>query len=402
MADSDFIQALNSGIEQIRADGLYRRLRVIDSPQGRSISWNGRNYLNFSSNDYLGLAGHPQVVEGAAEAVRKYGAGSGASRLVCGSFQIHEELESRLAEFKGTEVALLFSSGYAAAIGTICSLLGPDDLLVSDKLNHASLVDAARLSRAQVEIFPHNDLDQLNSILKMAVSTGKNLRSGHRRRILIVTESIFSMDGDAAPLREMVELKEKYGAWLMVDEAHATGLYGNNRRGRIEELGLSDRVEIQLGTLSKAIGSSGGFICGPSALREWLINKARSFIFSTAPNPAASGAAIHALEIIGSEEGSRRVSLLWQNVKQLRDGLKLPFSEVQSAIMPLILGAEAAAISAMHALLENGIFIPAIRYPSVPRGSARLRITMSSQHLSQDINLLLGFLENLLQKDPQA
>ncbi|HEY4984471.1 MAG TPA: 8-amino-7-oxononanoate synthase, partial [Verrucomicrobiae bacterium] len=294
---NDFDRELNQRLAALREQGLHRELRRVDSPQGPRIEIGGRMLLNFSSNDYLGLANHPALKAAAIKAVEKFGAGAGASRLICGSLAPFHELEETLAAFKGTEAALSFSTGYAAAIGTITALLGKDDIIIVDKLVHACIVDAARLCGAKLRVFAHNDLNDLEEILKWADSrrqswssipraaglSGNTLkRELQQPRTLIVTESVFSMDGDHAPLREIVELKNKHGAWLMVDEAHATGLYGKNRRGLAEELGMSDRIEIQMGTLGKALGASGGYICGSRVLIDYLVNRARSFIFSTA------------------------------------------------------------------------------------------------------------------------
>ncbi|MGI8965638.1 MAG: aminotransferase class I/II-fold pyridoxal phosphate-dependent enzyme, partial [Limisphaerales bacterium] len=300
-----FNQELNQRLKALREQGLYRELRRVDSPQSPRIQISGENFLNFSSNDYLGLANHPLLKEAAIKAIEKFGVGSGASRLICGSLAPHFELEEALVDFKKTEAAVSFSSGYGAAIGTICALLRKEDVIILDKLVHASIVDAARLSGAKIRIFAHNDLNNLEKILRWTDKL--NSRHGTRNsRALVVTESIFSMDGDVAPLREIVELKNKYGAWLMIDEAHATGLYGKNRRGLAEEFGLADQVEIQMGTLGKAVGAAGGYICGSRSLIDFLINRARSFIFSTAPVPAASAAALAGIKSIQSLEGETR------------------------------------------------------------------------------------------------
>ncbi|HWY78683.1 MAG TPA: 8-amino-7-oxononanoate synthase, partial [Verrucomicrobiae bacterium] len=274
---NNFTAELNLRLDEIRRQGLYRELRRVDSPQSPRIVVNGRTLLNFSSNDYLGLADHSVLKEAAIKAVERFGSGSGASRLICGSLAPHHELETALAAFKGTESALTFSSGYVTAIGVICALTGKDDVLVLDKLVHASIVDAARLSGAKLRIFAHNDLNELEDILRWA---GQRAVPARRPRAIILTESVFSMDGDLAPLKEIVALKQKYGAWLMVDEAHATGIFGPHRRGLADELSVSDQIEIQMGTLGKALGSSGGYICGPRVLVDYLINRARSFIFS--------------------------------------------------------------------------------------------------------------------------
>src|SRR4051812_46974079 len=259
-------------------NALQRELRWLEDSQGTEITWEGRRLVNFSSNDYLGLAQHSKLKAAAIEATQRWGTGSGSARLICGTLPPHRELEQAIAKFKVTEAALSFGNGYAAAVGTICSLVGSDDVIVIDKLVHASLVDGARLSGAKLRVFRHNDVADLERILEWA----QNGRRKAKGRILVVTESVFSMDGDCAPLREIVQLKERFGAWLMVDEAHALGVLGPGRRGLAEELGVANRIEIQMGTLGKAVGSAGGFIAGSEALIDHLVNSARSFIFSTA------------------------------------------------------------------------------------------------------------------------
>lgn len=365
---------------------LWRSLREVQSAQSSRIIIDGKPYLNFSSNDYLGLANHPKVMQAAIEAIQKYGFGAGASRLICGSFKPHHELELEICDFKQTEAALSFSSGCATAVGTICSLLNKDDAIVLDRLSHACLIDAARMSGAKLCVFKHNDLSNLESILKRLRKSADS-----KRKILIVTESVFSMDGDIAPLKDIVELKEKYGAWLMVDEAHATGLFGVNRAGLIEELDLRERVEIQMGTLGKAIGSAGGFICGKKSLVEYLINRARSFVYSTAPPPCVAAAAKAGIEIIRSEEGKQRTATLWNLVNEFKQSLSemdIDLSNVNSAIIPIILGSNERTLKASQFLSENGFFIPAIRFPTVPKNTARLRITISANHTPEDIRLL--------------
>ncbi len=314
-----FDEELSRRLDAIRAQGLHRELRRVDSAQGPRIEIGGRTLLNFSSNDYLGLANHPALKEAAIKAVEKYGAGAGSSRLICGSLAPFHELEETLAAFKGTEAALTFSTGYAAALGTITALLGKDDILILDKLVHACIVDAAKLSGAKLRVFDHNDLNDLEDKLRWADKTRNSKLE--TRNILVVTESIFSMDGDAAPLREIVALKEKYGAWLMVDEAHATGLYGTNRRGLAEALGVSDRIEIQMGTLGKALGASGGYICGSRALIDFLVNRARSFIFSTAPVPAAAAAAQAGIKLVQSGDGKSLNEALWSRVAEFKSAI---------------------------------------------------------------------------------
>jgi 8-amino-7-oxononanoate synthase len=410
-----FDEELSLRLNAIRAQGLHRELRRVDSAQGPRLTIAGRELLNFSSNDYLGLANHPALKEAAIKAVEKFGAGAGASRLICGSLAPFHELEETLAAFKGTEAALTFSTGYAAALGTITALVGKDDIIIVDKLVHACIVDAAKLSGAKLRVFDHNDLNDLDEKLKWAAEATRNTQ--HATRVLIVTESIFSMDGDAAPLRELVALKEKYGAWLMVDEAHAIGLYGANRRGLAEALGVSERIEIQMGTLGKALGASGGYICGSRKLVDFLVNRARSFIFSTAPVPTAAAAALAGIQLVQSSEGKKLNEQLWRNIQVVEDNvrsLKFPAAESQSvltssptsngsAIIPLIIGDEAAAVAAATQLREQGLFVPAIRYPTVARGAARLRITLTAAHSADQVSILTRALEQIQNpKSPDA
>jgi 8-amino-7-oxononanoate synthase len=407
-----FDDELNLRLQALRDQGLHRELRRIDSAQGPRIKIGGKTFLNFSSNDYLGLANHSALKAAAIKAVEKFGAGAGASRLICGSLAPFHELEEVLAAFKGTEAALTFSTGYAAALGTITALLGKDDITIIDKLVHASIVDAARLSGAKLRIFNHNDLNDLEDKLKWAKNIQRpTSKVQHRTRTLVITESIFSMDGDAAPLREIVALKEKYGAWLMVDEAHATGLCGKNRRGLAEELGVSDQIEIQMGTLGKALGASGGYICGSRMLVDFLVNRARSFIFSTAPIPAAAAAAAAGIKLVQSGDGKKLNEQLWRHVQIVGDDVRrLKYSCVESqrslassparkgsAIIPLMIGDEAKAVDFAARLREQNIFIPAIRYPTVARGAARLRITLTAIHSAKDVAELFAALKPLSQ-----
>jgi 8-amino-7-oxononanoate synthase len=397
---NSFDEELNRRLATLHAQGLHRELRRVDTPQGTRIRIDGRTLLNFSSNDYLGLANDPILKEATIQAVEKFGAGSGASRLICGSLAPHHELEEALANFKGAEAALSFSTGYATAIGTICALLGKNDVIVLDKLVHACIVDAARLSGAKIRVFAHNDLNDLEKILRWRSTfrlPGSTLkRELQPPRTLIVTDSVFSMDGDAAPLREIVALKEKHGAWLMVDEAHATGLYGKNRRGLVEESGASGQIEIQMGTLGKAVGASGGYICGSRPLIDFLVNRARSFIFSTAPVPAAAAAATAGVRLIQSPAGETRRTLLWVRVEKLQSEIGNRKSEIPSAIIPILIGNETRAVAASAALREQGIFVPAIRYPTVARGKARLRVTLTATHTTEEINLLVATLNEII------
>lgn len=393
---STFQEHLNSALIEVRKHGLWRALRNVESAQGREITLNGKKILNFSSNDYLGLAAEPEIQDAAIQAIQTFGAGSGASRLISGSLAPHRQLESALADFKGCDAALTFSSGYVAAQAAICSLMGKADIVILDKLVHASIVDAAKLSGAAIRVYAHNGLNDLEAKLKWAAAKTQQPGTASQPRVLVVSESIFSMEGDAAPLPEIVDLKDKFGAWLMVDEAHATGLYGPHRRGLVDHFGLAGRVEVQMGTLGKALGSAGGYICGSRALIDFLINRARPFIFSTAPVPAASGAATAALRFIQSKHGAVRVKKLWENVRHFEQAIGRPEKAVPSVIIPIVLGESAAALNASQVLLEQNIFIPAVRFPSVPRGQARLRATISAAHASQDVDLLVAALKKVL------
>ena len=405
---SGFESELRSRLDSLRHQGLYRELRQVDSPQSPRVRIGEQTLLSFASNDYLGLANHPELKEAAIRAVEQFGAGSGASRLICGSLAPHQELEETLAAFKGTKAALAFCSGYAAAVGTICALMRPGDCIILDKLVHACIVDAARLSGAKMRVFRHNDMPDLQRLLEWAnTHTSEKTQENSSSHILVVTESVFSMDGDQAPLRQIVELKNQHNAWLMVDEAHATGLYGSNRRGLAEELGVSHQIEVQMGTLGKAVGASGGYICGPKALIDYLINRARSFIFSTAPVPAAAAAATAGLRLIQSGQGEERCSALWRLLSNLVAHEHNPEAKPPSAIIPIHIGDENTALEAANTLRESGIFLPAIRYPTVGRGRARLRLSLTASHSIRDLDVLraslaeLGLKVGTVQNEPE-
>src|SRR5437660_9710029 len=300
-------------LQALRARSLERRLREISSVQGPEVQIAGRRLINFSSNDYLGLAGDSRLRQAAIGTIKEFGVGAGASRLVSGTQSPHLRLEAALAKWKGTEAALSFSSGYAAALGTVPALVMKDDVILLDKLCHASLIDGAKLSGAILRVFPHSNLGKLESHLEWA-------RSEHRGKcILIITESVFSMDGDRTPLRDLIKLKKRFGALLILDEAHAVGVIGANGRGLAAEENASEDVDIQMGTLSKALGTTGGYICGSGNLIEWLINRARSFIYSTALSPAIPAAALATLNFLESSEGEKRRLLLWERIKLLRE-----------------------------------------------------------------------------------
>ncbi len=379
-------------LAEIRSRSLHRSLREIATPQGNEIELVGKRLLNFSSNDYLGLASEPALADAAREALDQYGVGAGASRLVCGTLTPHIQFEKTLAAFKRTEAALTFSSGHAAALGAVQSLVGKHDVIIIDKLAHACLIDASRLSQAVVRVFPHNHLGKLESHLEWA-------RENHpESRVLIITESIFSMDGDHAPLVEIVALKQKYQAYLLVDEAHAVGILGAHGRGLAEKLGVASKIDLQMGTLGKALGVSGGYICASRVMIELLVNRARSFIFSTAVPPMLAAAATAAVNFVASPEGDERRKTLWHNIRHLEKGLRQinpNYPAAASAILPWIVGDEEDALLLARSLFEEGFHIPAIRYPTVAKGSARLRITVNARHTTAQIDALCKALGRL-------
>jgi len=363
-------------------EGLLRSLRMIASAQDVHISSEGRTLCCFCSNNYLGLANHPQVVAAVKRAVERWGWGAAASRLVSGHMKPHAELEKRLAEFKGAEAALVLSTGYQANLAAVRSLVGKGDIVLCDKLNHASIIDAALGSDAVVRVFPHRDYGRLERLLD---------RTRDARRRVIVTDSVFSMDGDFADLPQLVELKRKYHALLCIDEAHATGVLGDNGRGLAELMEVEGEIDVVVGTLSKALGGIGGFITASRELIDWIINTARSFIYTTALPPAACAAAIAALDIVKAEPERRQ--RLTANAARLRRelGEVRGYDIGQSAchIVPLIVGESSTAMRLSQQLEEDGLLVPAIRPPTVPRGQARLRITLSSEHTDADLDHLL-------------
>ena len=371
-----------SELAGLETQALLRVLRPVTPAGPASVRRGGRALVNFSSNDYLGLAAHPAVIESAARAARDYGAGSTASRLVCGSLPPHTALERRLAAFKRTEAALGFACGYSTALGTVPALVGRGDVVVLDKRAHACLVDGARLSGARLRVFPHNDLDRLDAQLAWA------RRTHPHARVLVITESVFSMDGDLAPLDDIVRIKDAHGAWLLLDEAHATGVIGPAGRGLAAQLGVADRIEVQMGTLGKAAGVAGGYVCGARSLVDLLVNRARSFLFSTAPPPAQAAAAETALGLLEGAEGATRRDRLHDRARRLAaivPGAPLP---PPSPIVPWHIGAESRALEAAAHLETAGFLAPAIRFPTVARGAARVRLTACADHTPDQIAAL--------------
>jgi glycine C-acetyltransferase len=369
---------------------LLRRLKVVDSYEGSRIRMNNREMLLLCSNDYLGLANHPALRKAAMEAMERYGFGAGASRLVSGTSALHQALESRLAFFKGTEAALVFNSGYAANTGIIPAIAGAGDLILSDSLNHASIVDGCRLSKAQVKIYRHRDSEQVETLLK------NNLQA---KRKLIVTDGVFSMDGDIAPLPDLVYLSEKYNAILMVDDAHGTGVLGQTGKGTVEHYGLSGRVHIQMGTLGKALGSFGAFAAGSKELIDFLINCSRSFIYSTALPSSVCAASLAAIDVL--EQEPERRDRLWNNRNRFANGLRsigISTGASETPIVPVIIGDSGRALKAAEKLFEYGVYATAIRPPTVPADAARIRTTVSAAHSDADIDSALDIFSRLKQE----
>jgi len=380
----------------LEARGLLRTLESLESPQGPLVTVGGRTLVNLCSNDYLALASDPRTRAAAARAAEREGAGSGASRLLAGDLPVHRELERRLAELCGTEAAVLFNSGYHANCGVPAALVGREDAIFSDVLNHASIVDGARLSRAELVRYRHADAADLEE--RLALSTA--------RRKLVVTDSVFSMDGDAAQLAAIVEACERHGAMLHLDEAHATGVLGPRGGGLAEALGLSSRVDVHMGTLGKALGAFGAFVAGERRLVDWLVNRARPFVFTTALPPAACGAALAALDVVRDEPGRReRLAALAGRMKAGLARLGFDVSRVVAPIFPVVLGSEARAVAASRGLRERGFLVRAIRQPTVPAGTSRLRVTVTAGHAEAQVDAFLGALGEVLAglpRDPPA
>jgi 8-amino-7-oxononanoate synthase len=367
---------IESALGEIRDRGLYRRLRMISGPQGPRVLLDGRPVLLLCSNNYLGLADHPRVREAAAEAAMRYGAGAGASRLVSGNMRIHRRLEERLADFKGYESALLFGSGFLANTGVVQALAKPGEVVFSDALNHASIVDGCRLAGAETFVYDHGDMDHL----------AWGLREAEGRGSLIVTDGVFSMDGDVAPLPEIVELARRFDARVMVDDAHGTGTIGPDGRGSVAAAGLEDEVDVLVGTLGKSLGSYGAYVCCDRAMSKYLVNTARTLIFSTALAPPQVAAAMAALELL--RDDPRRVERLQRNGRVLRDALAeqgLPAGGGDTPIVPVIVGDAETAVAASERALERGVFAQAIRPPTVPAGSSRMRLTVMASHTKSEL-----------------
>lgn len=383
---------LDAEIEDLRAKGLYRRLRVVESEQRSRCVIDGREVITLSSNNYLGLNTHPRLRDAAIEGVRRFGAGSGAVRTIAGTMSLHEELERRLAEFKQVPAVLTFQSGFTANTGVIPIVAPEGAVIVSDALNHASIIDGIRLTKAERKVFPHSDMDGLRSVLgEVRAAPG-----GAERTVLVITDGVFSMDGDIARLPEIVDAAEEADAIVYVDDAHASGVLGRNGRGSVDHFGLHGRVHIQVGTLSKAIGVLGGYVAGSEALREILIHRARPFLFSTSHPPAVAAACLAAIDVLESEP--ELIERLWQNTRLFKAGLaRLGFDigASETPITPVIAGSGAMAMKLSDRLFEEGVFAQGIGFPTVPDDRSRVRTIVTAEHSSEELETCLTAFENV-------
>ena len=384
----DPLAYLDEALADLRARSLYRPLRVLDGRQTPHAVMDGRPVISLSSNNYLGLATHPHLVEAALAAVRDLGVGSGAVRTIAGTMELHQELEQRLAAFKHTEAVLTFQSGFTANSGVIPTITGDRDLIVSDELNHASIIDGVRLSKAARAVYPHKDVDGLEGVLRDARAKGGP--GGAYEHILVITDGVFSMDGDIAPLPGICDVCERYGAVVMIDDAHASGVLGRNGRGTVDHFGLHGRVDIQVGTLSKAVGVLGGYVAGTQALRDYLIQRSRPILFSTSHPPAVVAACLAALDVLEGEP--ERIERLWDNTRFFKAGLTgLGFDTgiSETPITPVIVGDSERAGRLSARLLELGVFAQAVVYPTVAIDRARIRTIVSSEHTRDDLQACL-------------
>ena len=372
---------LDAELNALREQGLYRRLRVLDADQKAAASFDHRSVVNLSSNNYLGLTIHPRLKERALDALTRLGVGSGSVRTIAGTMAIHVELERRLAEFKRTEAAVVFQSGFTANAGTVSSILGRDDVIVSDELNHASIIDGARLSRAAIKVFPHGDVDAARQIIRA-------LPAGQRK--LLITDGVFSMDGDLGRLPALCDVADDYGCLMMVDDAHASGVFGESGRGTVDHFGMHGRVDVQVGTLSKAIGVLGGYVAGTTSLIEFLHHRARPFLFSTSHPPAVAAACIAALDVLESEP--ELMERLWANTRSFKAGLQaLGFNtgSSESPITPVIVGDGGLAMRLSDRLFEEGVFAQGIAFPTVAKDKARVRTIVTATHTAAELQFAL-------------
>ncbi|WP_348263635.1 glycine C-acetyltransferase [Telmatobacter sp. DSM 110680] len=387
---------LTAVLDELKAKGTHFKLRVLDDQQAPVCHYDGREVINLASNNYLGLANHPKLIEASLKATKELGVGSGAVRTIAGTMRIHMELEEGIARFKNVEACVVFQSGFAANAGTVSAILGKEDFILSDELNHASIIDGARLSRAKIKVFRHKDADHCEELLKEIAN-----EPGHK---LVITDGVFSMDGDIGPVDKLAKLAEKYGAIMMVDDAHASGVLGRNGRGSIDHFGMHGRVDVQVGTLSKAIGSLGGYVCGSKDLIDFLYHRARPFLFSTSHPPSVAASCIAAFDILETEP--ERIDRLWKNTRyfqgQLKNagfnigGVNTPATE--TPITPVIVGEGRAAMDFSRALFDEGVMGTGIAFPTVPEGKARIRLILTSEHTKEQLDRALETLERVAKR----
>jgi glycine C-acetyltransferase len=387
---------LTEQLSELKQHGTYFKLRILDDEQGPVCTYDGKRVINLASNNYLGLCDHPKLREAAMDAIRRYGVGSGAVRTIAGTMRIHLELEEKIAAFKGVEACVVFQSGFTANAGTVSSILGKGDFIISDELNHASIIDGARLSRAKIKVFRHKDVDDCEEKLKEI--------QNEPGRKLIITDGVFSMDGDIGPVDKLCDLADRYGAMMMVDDAHASGVLGRNGRGSVDHFHCTDRVDVQVGTLSKAIGALGGYVCGSRDLIEYLYHRARPFLFSTSHPPSVAATCNAAFDILQSEP--ERIERLWSNTRYFKEqlgkagfnigGRTTPASE--TPITPIIIGDGRAAMDFSQALFDAGLMATGIAFPTVPEGKARIRTIMTSEHTREQINQSLEILTSVARR----
>ncbi len=385
------LQYLSDELQKLREQKLYQKLRVLEGEQLPVARFDGREVINLSSNNYLGLTTHPRLKARAIEAIEKYGVGSGAVRSIAGTMTIHLALEEKIARFKQVEAAVVFQSGFTANAGTVAAILSREDIIISDELNHASIIDGCRLSRAEIKVFPHKDVAACETILREIAS-----RPGRK---LLITDGVFSMDGDIAPLPELAALAEKYGCIMMLDDAHASGVLGRNGRGTVDHFNLHGRVDIQVGTLSKAIGALGGYVGSTRDAIEFLYHRARPFLFSTSHPPSVAATCLAAFEIL--EEEPQLIERLWGNTRFFKAGLKkLGFNTGMSEtpITPVIVGDAALAHEFSRQLFEQGVFAQSIGFPTVPQGKARIRTIVTATHTRDQLSRALSILESVAKK----
>jgi len=384
---------LTQVLNDLRAKGTYFKLRVLDDQQAPVCHYDGKEVINLASNNYLGLANHPRLVEAALEATRKYGVGSGAVRTIAGTMRIHMELEEKIARFKNVEACVVFQSGFAANAGTVSAVLGKEDFILSDELNHASIIDGARLSRATIKVFRHKDVAHCEELLQQVAS--------QPGRKLVITDGVFSMDGDIGAVDKLAALAEKYGAIMMVDDAHASGVLGRNGRGSVDHFGMHGKVDVQVGTLSKAIGSLGGYVCGTRDLIDYLYHRARPFLFSTSHPPSVAATCIAAFDML--EQEPERIARLWANTRYFQGELKRTGFNIggvntpatETPITPVIVGEGRVAMEFSRALFDEGVMATGIAFPTVPEGKARIRLIMTSEHTRPQIEQALETLERV-------